>query len=152
MAFECDIVDRQAEPALVVRTRAPVDRLAETLGPAWGKVLARAGSVGAQPSSRPFVAYHNMDMQDLDLEIGFAFDRPVEGDGDVKASEIPAGKAVEAVHVGPYDRVSETYEELGRWLEENGYVPAGPAYEYYLNDPAEVQPDALLTRVVMPLA
>lgn len=151
MAFSCDIVERQAEPALVVRTRATVERLSEILGPAWGKVLSRAGSASAQPSSPPFVAYHNMDMQDLDLEIGFTFDRHVEGDGDVEAREIPAGKAVEAVHVGPYDRVAETYEELGRWLESNGYVPAGPAYEYYLNDPAEVPPDELRTRVVMPV-
>lgn len=151
MALACEVVERPAVPALVVRTRAPVDQLSQILGPAWGKVLARAESVGAQPSSPPFAAYHNMDMQDLQLEIGFVFDRPIEGDGDVDATELPAGQVVEAVHVGPYDRVSETYEELGRWLETHGYVPAGPAYEYYLNDPAEVQPDELLTRVVMPL-
>jgi hypothetical protein len=58
------------------------------------------------------VADHNMDMRDLDLEIGLAFDRPLAAEGEVQTGEIPAGRAVRCVRVGPYDRVGSAYEAV----------------------------------------
>jgi len=151
MGYRCELVEQQARPTLVVRTRAAVGRLPQVLGPAWGQVMASAGKAGAIPSDAPFVAYHNMEMQDLDLEIGFTFARPLEGEGDVRAGEIPAGKTVQCLHVGPYDQVGAAHEALEAWIAEHGLQHAGPAYEFYLNDPQEVQPDQLQTRVVLPV-
>lgn len=152
MDYACDVVDRPAQAALVVRTRAAVDQLPQVLGPAWGHVLAHAKSVGAHPSGPPFVAYHNADMRNLQIDVGFAFDRPLEGGGDVHSSEIPAGLAAETVHVGPYDRLRAAYAALEAWMKATGHAPAGPAYEYYLNDPQETPPDELRTRIVMAVA
>lgn len=149
MGYRCELVEQQARPTLAVRTRAAVGRLPQVLGPAWGQVMAVAGKSGAMPSDAPFVAYHNMEMQDLDLEIGFTFARPLDGEGDVRAGEIPAGKAVQCLHVGPYDQVGAAYEALEAWIAEHGLQHAGPAYEFYLNDPQEVPPDQLQTRVVL---
>ena len=151
MAYQCELVDEGARPTLVVRTRAPVERLPQVLGPAWGAVIARAGKVGAAPSDAPFVAYHDMDMQDLDLEIGFTFARPLAGAGDVHAGETPAGKAVQCLHVGPYDQLGAAYQALEAWVAEHGLQHAGPAYEFYLDDPQEVPPDQLRTREVLPV-
>ena len=39
----------------------------------WSTILQYAGQMGVQPSGPPFVAYYNLDMQDLDLEIGFPY-------------------------------------------------------------------------------
>jgi len=151
MAYQCELVEQQARPTLAVRTRSAVERLPQVLGPAWGQVMARAGKAGAAPSDAPYVAYHNMDMQDLDLEIGCAFAQPLAGEGDVRAGEIPAGKAVQCIHVGPYDQVGGAYRALEAWIAEHGLQHAGPAYEFYLNDPQEVPPDQLRTRVMLPV-
>jgi effector-binding domain-containing protein len=43
------------------------------------------------------------------------------------------------------------YEALARWIEENGYEPAGVAYEMYLNDPTETPPGQLQTQIVFAL-
>lgn len=151
MTLECEVVDLQAQPTLVVRARAAVERLPEVLGPAWAAILGHAGQAGAEPNSAPFVAYHNMDMKDLDLEIGFTFPRPLAGDENVQAGEVPAGKAAQCVHVGPYDQLRTTYQALEAWMSERGLKHAGPAYEYYLDDPQATPPGQLRTRVVLPV-
>lgn len=151
MAYACSLVERSEQPTLVVRTRASVERLPEVLGPAWGSILSYASKVGADPSGPPFVVYLNMDMQDLDLEIALPFDRPLDGEGDVRPAALPAGEAVETVHVGPYDRLKDAYEALEAWMKANGRVAGGPPSEHYLNDPQTTPQDELRTRIVWPL-
>lgn len=152
MAYRCELVDVVAQPTLVVRTRTTLERLPKVLGPAWGAIVAHAGSLGAQPTGMPFVAYHNTDMSDLDVEIGLPFAQALHGEGDVEASEIPAGRAVATVHVGPYERIGKAYEAILAWLDEQGLAPAGPSYEHYIDDPADTPSEALRTRIVWPVA
>lgn len=151
MNHECQVVDRPAQPTLVVRRRSTVQGLPQVLGPAWGAIAQYAGGMGMQPAGPPFVAYHNLDMQDLDLEIGFPFREKLPGEGEVEAGETPAGRAATCLHVGPYDRIHLAYDALQRWMEVNGHVPVGVAYEFYLNDPRSTSPDDLETQVVLPL-
>ena len=152
MTYECELVEQTARPTLVVRARAPMDRLPQVLGPAWGQIMAYAGKAGEAPTGPPFVAYHDMDMQNLDLEIGLPFAQALDGEGDVRPASLPAGTAVETVHVGPYDHIGDAYEALQAWLQEHGREPAGAPYEHYLNDPDEVPPGELRTRIVWPVA
>lgn len=151
MAQTCELVDLQARPTLVVRTRASVERLPEVLGPAWGAIMAYAGGAGAQPVDPPFVAYHNTDMADLDVEVGMTFDQALPGEGDVRPGGISAGRAAECIHVGPYTELRRTYEALEAWIDENGLQPSGPAYEFYLDDPGDTPEAELRTRVVLPV-
>ena len=151
MAHQCQLLDRQAQPTLAIRTRASVQMLPQVLGKAWGAIMQYTGRMGVQPSGPPFVAYHNMDMQDLDLEIGFPFVEKLRGEGEVLAGEIPAGKAAGCLHVGPYDQVGGAYEALQKWMEANGHTPSGVAYEFYLNDPQSTPAAELQTQVVFPL-
>lgn len=152
MAYACSLVERSEQPTLVVRTHAAVERLPEVLGPAWGSILAHAARAGVDPSGPPFVTYLGMDMQDLDLEIGLPFDRPLDGEDDVLPAVLPAGEAVETVHVGPYDRLKDAYDALEGWMKANGRVAGGPPSEHYLNDPQETPPSELRTRIVWPLS
>ncbi|MCB0248765.1 MAG: GyrI-like domain-containing protein, partial [Anaerolineae bacterium] len=146
-----ELRERQSQPTLVIRTRSAVQDMPQVLGQAWGAIMHYAGQKGLQPSGPPFVAYHNMDMQDLDLEIGFPFAKKLDGAGEVLAGEIPGGKAAGCLHVGPYDQLRAAYKALGKWMEANGYTPAGVAYESYLNDPQTTPPEALQTDIFFPL-
>lgn len=152
MEQRCELVDLVERPTLAVRTRTALERLPEVLGPAWGNVMAHAGKTGDAPSDAPFVAYHSWDSSDLDVEIGFTFVRPLEGDGEVQAGAIPEGRAAQCIHVGPYDRLRSTYQALEAWMQEHGLEPGGPAYEFYLNDPQGTPEGELQTRVVVPVS
>ena len=60
---------------LVIRISIPVEKLPEVMGPAFGEIAQVAGSLGVQLTGPPFAAYHNLDMSNLDVEMGF----PVSG-------------------------------------------------------------------------
>lgn len=151
MKYACRLVDRPRQATLVIRTHASVDRLPHVLGPAWGAIMAHAATLDVRPSGPPFVVYHDMDMTNLDVEIGFPFERPLDGAGEVHAGEIPPGPAVETVHVGPFDRMAAAYEAVQAWMAEHGHAPAGPPSEHYLDDPQEVPAAELRTRIVWPV-
>jgi effector-binding domain-containing protein len=151
LTYQCQLFDRQAQPTLVIRTRTSVQMMPQVLGQAWGAIVQYAGRIGIQPSGPPFVAYHNMDMKDLDLEIGFPFVQQLTGKGEILAGEIPAGRAAGCLHVGPYNQVGAAYEALQKWMEACGYTPSGVAYEFYLNDPQSTPAAELQTQVVFPL-
>ena len=78
MTHQFELRERQSQPTLVIRTRSAVQDMPQVLGQAWGAIMHYAGQKGLQPSGPPFVAYHNMDMQDLDLEIGFPFAKKLD--------------------------------------------------------------------------
>lgn len=71
----------------------------QVVGQAYGAIMQHASQLGFQPSGAPFVAYFNMDMDDLDMEIGFPVEQKLTGRGNVLAGEIPDGKAAACLHV-----------------------------------------------------
>jgi effector-binding domain-containing protein len=151
MSYTCELIDRPAQPTLSIRTHSSVQNLPATLGPAWGAIAQHLGQLGQSPAGAPFVAYYTMDMENLDIEIGFPVAKKLTGQGNIQASEIPAGKAGTCLYTGPYDKMVPAYEALTQWMKAKGYEPTGVAYEVYLNDPQQVPPEALQTQIVFPL-
>lgn len=149
MSSDCKIEERAVQPVASIRTRSSVSNLPQTLGECYGKVFAYLQEMGVQPSYAPFAGYFNMDMEDLDLEIGFPVAEPVSGKGEVQASVIPAGKKAVAIHTGPYEDFGRTYDALQAYIDEHGEEGQGIAYEFYLNDPGEVKPEELQTEIVI---
>ncbi len=152
MTYRCDTIDRPAQPALSIRTHSAVQDLPQVLGKAYGAIMQYLGELGVSPAGAPFVAYFNMDMQDLDMEIGFPVMQPLPGKGEVQASQIPAGKAATCLHTGPYPEIEHAYKALSAWVSEKGYTPTGVSYEFYLNDPQQTPPQELQTQILFPLA
>ena len=55
------------------------------------------------------------------------------------------------VHKGPYEECGPTYENLFKWIGENGKKITGPTREVYLNDPREVPKEEILTEIYAPI-
>jgi effector-binding domain-containing protein len=151
MSYQCELIERTAQPVLSVRTRGAVKDLPGILGRSYGTIGAYLGCLGQMPAGAPFAAYYNEDMQNLDLEIGFPVAKKLPGQGEIQAGEIPGGKAVSCMHVGPYDQVKPAYEALGKFMQAKGYQGTGVCYEMYLNDPQQTPPDKLQTQILFPL-
>ncbi|MNZ97258.1 Bacterial transcription activator, effector binding domain [compost metagenome] len=98
----------------------------------------------------PFVCYYNMEMENLDVEIGFPVAKPLSGDNDIKPGIIPSQTVITSIHMGAYADAEPLYIEMEEWISENGYEAQGHVYEYYLNDPFRPE-DELLTKIVMPV-
>jgi effector-binding domain-containing protein len=151
MKYPCMIKEQPSQPVLSIRTRTSIQNLSQAIGSAYGKIMPYLNQLGEQPGGVPFVAYFNMDMQDLDIEIGFPVSHELPGQGEVLAGTIPAGKAATCVYVGPYEGMKEVYAGLDQWMKENQCQPTGVVYEFYYNSPMDTPPDQLKTEIVFPL-
>ena len=74
-----------------------------------------------------------------------------EGREIVTCYELPGGPMATAVHKGPYETSESTYNELFAWIEAHGRTITGPIREVYLNDPAEVGEEEILTEIYVPV-
>jgi len=151
MSYQCQIIDQPVQPVASIRTHAAVENLPQVLGQAYGSVAQYLSQIGSYPMGEPFAAYYNMDMQNLDLEIGFPVAKAIPGKDTVQPGEIPGGKAVVCMHKGPYDKIAAAYEAMDKWIKDNQVEPSGVCYEFYLNDPQQTPPEALETRIMFPL-
>ncbi len=150
VSYVCEIEDRPERPIVSVRTRAAVQDLPQLFGQIYGALMQYMSELGAQPAGEPFAAYYNMDMQNLDVEIGFPVSKPLPDRGDIQGGALPAGKYAATMHIGPYDTVGPAYEALTQYVKASGYEPAGAAYEFYFSGP-ETQPEEIRTQIVYPL-
>ncbi len=68
---------------------------------------------------------------EINLEVGVEVDRPFAADGEVVASETPAGLAATAAHFGPYSALHAAHDEIHRWCSRHGHTLSGPRWEIY---------------------
>ncbi len=152
MTYDCQTYQQEALPVLGIRTHTPVENLPQTLGRCYASIAQHMAGLGAAPGGLPYVAYFNMNMQDLDLEVGFQIASPLPGNGEVQAGALPNKPVAACTYTGPYPQMASAYEELTRWVAEKGLQASGVVYEFYLNDPASTAPEELQTQIVFILS
>lgn len=143
-----EVIEKKLQHALSIRTTAAVEDLPTVLSKAYGKIMNYLAEIGENPSDAPFVAYYNMDMRNLDIEIGFPVKQKLPTKNYIESSELPEGRYVQCIHVGPYNTMESTYTALMEWMNDNEYKSNGVAYEFYLNDPESVPEHELMTRIM----
>lgn len=151
MEYQFELIDEKEQPVLSMRTRTSVDKLPQELGKAYGAIVRYIEEIGEKTEGPAFAAYYNMDMNDLDVEMGFLVPKPIPGKGEIRANVIPAGKQAVYLYKGPYAEMEPAYNALTAWIAEKGYVPTGVSYEFYYNSPMEVPESELLTKIMFPL-
>ncbi len=151
MSYQVELKDQPAQSVLSVRTRSSVDQLPKVFGKVYGEIMQYLGAMGEQPAGPPFAAYHNMDMQNLDIEVGFPVAKRLADKGEIQAGEIPGGKFASCLYVGPYADCGAAYEAVNKFIVEKGYAPTGVSYEYFLNDPNATPHEEPQTLIVFPL-
>ncbi|MBK8448265.1 MAG: GyrI-like domain-containing protein [Micropruina sp.] len=136
--------------SLGVRRTVPMAELSTVFGPTFEAVAAAAGQAGAAVVGPAYSEYFSVPTDTVDVEIGFGVDHLVEVPG-MNAKQRPATRAVIGTHVGPYDKLSESYTELMGWLEQQDVELTDSMFEFYDSEP-DVDPNAAVTRLVFPLA
>ena len=151
MLSECNLYEQAEQPTLSIRTHAAVQELPRVIGKSYAAIGKFMMECGVQPSGVPFTAYFNLDMENLDVEIGFPMDQVVPGLGTIQPSKMPAGMYASVLYTGIYSEMGPAYDTLKEFVEKAGYQPTGVVYEFYLNSPEEVAIENLETRIVFPL-
>ena len=130
---------RELAPAHVLITRARCSRteLSATIAACFGKTFPYAMKIGAPLAGRPFIRYLSTGPGLWSIEGGCVVASAAPGEGDVEAAMLPGGPALVAMHGGSYDTLTDTYAEMQRWAEQNGFEVGGAPWESYITDPAD---------------
>ncbi len=148
MSYQFELTEQPAQPVLSMRTVTSVGNLPQALGKAYTTIIGYLEEVGEKPVDAAFAAYYNMDMENLDVEMGFPVSKPIAGRGEILSGEIPAGKQATCLYKGPYGQMGPAYDAMSQWMSENGHMPTGVVYEFYYNSPMDVPESELLTKIV----
>jgi effector-binding domain-containing protein len=146
----CEVFETKEQPVLCIQKTTRVEDLPQLIGQSYGAIMQVMAERGVELAGEPYVAYFNMDMQNLQVELGFPVSAVAEGKGEVIAGVIPGGKKATTLYVGPYQKMAPAYETLTQFTKDQNLVPTGVAYEHYLNGP-ETPPEELKTRIVFPV-
>lgn len=71
---------------------------------------------------------------------------------NVKRRSWRPGRALQIMHVGPYDKLEEPYAKLSAHADQIGAKPKTGCHEVYLSHPGRTAPDRLRTIVRMPIS
>jgi AraC family transcriptional regulator len=127
----------QPQHALVVKRRVARSEIAATIAESLGKTFPYALQNGLAIAGRPFVRYSDVGPGLMTMETGTVIATPAPGAGEIEPITLPGGPAAVAVHMGPYDKLQDTYAAMERWMQERGVRAAGAPWESYITDPAE---------------
>ena len=142
VSVDIAVKDMPALHALVMRKRIARDEIAATLSTMLPALFTHAQQHGIAMAGPPFARYPEFGMGSLVMEGGMPTAEPADGvpDAGIEALTIPAGQAAVAIHRGPYETLSETYQAIEAWIQQEGRTVAGPPWETYLTDPRQ-EPD-----------
>lgn len=69
----------------------------------------------------------------------------------LRLERMPAHRAVQTLHVGPYEKSTGTIEAMHAYMEEHGFRFGGAHHEVYLSDPQRVAPEKIKTIMRQPV-
>ena len=146
-----EIKDMKEKLALMIRKITPIQNMPSVLGACYGEIIQYVKEIGAKEPIESFVIYHNMDMSNLEIDIGFTVPEKLPDKGHIKMSSIRAGKYATALHEGPYDTLTNTYNELTAFVNEKELEVKDWVYEVYLNNPMDNPEEPTRTKIYFPI-
>ncbi len=98
--------------------------------------------------------YHDEEyvIENNDVELMLFLEKKGNKHNDFEYKTLDGFKAVSIIHNGKYELLSEAYAVAYRWIEFNGYKPAGDPMEAYLKSIYNTKnEDKFITEVLIPI-
>jgi effector-binding domain-containing protein len=147
-----EIKELPPQPVLSLRSKVTMAALPGFIGSAFSRLFPYLASLGESPVGPPLAVYHGMPTDEgIDVELCVPTGTVLAAWDDIGASELPGGKFASVMHLGPYEKVGDTYALLQKWIVDNCYVLAGSSREVYIVGVGQADPDAYVTEILFPV-
>jgi len=146
------IVEMKSQNAMAIKEEVANREIPKKMGDIFCKLMTFIQKNRVQVAGPPFTLYHSWSDTKTVMEVGFPVAAPAKGEGRIKPMALPGGKIIVGTHMGPYDRLHETYRKMMEWAAEKELKPAGRMWEVYLTDPEkEKDPAKFVTQLFWPV-
>lgn len=143
-----EIVTTRQQHTAVIHLTIPVSEVRTVMGPGLQEVHAAIAAQGLKPAG-PWLTHHlTMPGSTFDFEIAVPVSTPIQPNGRVKPSTLPATTVARATYAGGYEGLGDAWGELMKWIEKNGHQGGPDLWEVYAVGP-EVGPDPAAYRTVL---
>ncbi|UNX55027.1 GyrI-like domain-containing protein [Georgenia sp. TF02-10] len=147
------IIDVLPEHTVGIRRTARTAEITDFFDSVFHEVFGALQAAGVEPTGAPFARYRGTPGETADIEGGFPVAAPFQATGELVAGTLPAARAIEAVHVGGYGELPQTYERIEAWAAEQGVQLLEDMWERYDAGPAsDPDPATWRTRIVWPVS
>ena len=149
---DIQIAEHSEQATAAVRAQVPMAELADFFSHAFADIMAALQDQGVQPVGPPFGKYYGQPGALVDVEAGFPVPGVIAPAGNVVPGSLPAGRIVEATHLGSFDTLANTYADIESFFSENKLKPSEVMWENYLADPeTEQSPEHARTQICWPV-
>lgn len=150
--FSAEPVQLTAAPLLVVTETAPLDGIAKAYGDAFGQIGKFMAKNKLHQAGAPLGIDDEMNSGSYKFDAGIPVDRgDVASAENVRVTQSYAGKALKTTHVGAYDGLSKTHDQLLAYMAAHGYKPSGPTFSWFVDDPGNTPVEKLRTEMYAPI-
>jgi len=145
---------KKAEPRTVlckriVTTRATLRRDLGRVFRELGRYLKARKVAIAGP---PLAIYHGPPSSKWRIDACLPPRTPVTGSGPIQTRRLPGGQVAVLTHQGALHDLTPVYLALWKWINHQGYKPAGPPWEIYAAMPPRIKnPAKFVTLIVWPV-
>ena len=116
------------------------------------KIMDYAKKSGLTPAGSPFAVFNKFSPADVDMDPGIPTDKLGKSEGDIKAVEMKAQKAIKVKYTGPYPQLKNAYAALDQYVKDHNMQKNGSSWEVYINTPmTEKDSTKLVTEVYYPV-
>ena len=138
-----------------IHMKTRMDEIGDKFGEAMPELVEVLKANDAAPGGNDFAAYpdEEFDPQNMSIVIGISTNADIAPQGDgIEIREFGGGRSIVATVEGPYDGMSQAWQEAWAWLAEHGHTSRGTAYELYRIGHAESSnPEEFVTDIIIPI-
>ena len=150
--FRAEPVQLTAAPLLVVTETAPLDGISKAYADGFGQIAKFMAKNKLHEAGAPLGIDDEMTPGSYKFEAGIPVDRgDVPSADPVRVVQSYAGKALKTTHVGAYEGLSKTHEQLLAYAAAHGYKPNGPMFSWFVDDPGNTPVEKLRTEMYAPI-
>jgi len=156
MPYEVQIREVGPQTIMSIRAVVPTLEMVKFFDDACNEMRAYVTQIGGRivgPAMSLWQSEPGLIKDGFDIETCLPVEHPVPSIGRMRCSELPAGVHVFTVHHGPYDDMSNAFDAVWKWIQENDYEMAGPPRDVVLEGPKDTNdPTAYRTEIVFPIS